>query len=209
VDQTRGKEDNQHKHREEVYPVKKVIFTLTLLIVVLLGTGIALAEGYEWRNHAPPFDLLFGNHIDTHQQSAHVDGNKLEGFFYIKFTGAFTDDGTPEAEHADCNMMPDQCTVGWILHGNSLRAKFVEHIMGQHPTWCVDPADLPRQPGYTHFHWLGTPEHAHGLVAGQWYDGYLLKLTARETFFFKHHGGFDVDPGIDYLTHANIVTPCP
>jgi hypothetical protein len=67
---------------------------------------------------------------------------------------------------------------------------------------------MPNQPGFTHFHWLGQPEHAGGLVTGQTYDGYLLKLTATEAFFFDHHGGFEVTPGIDYETHANVVTDC-
>ena len=83
-----------------------------------------------------------------------------ESLFDIKFTGVYTDDGTPEAMHADCNKVPDQCTVGWILRGISVRAKFVEHVMGQHPTWCVNRTDFSQQPGYTHFYWLGAPEHA-------------------------------------------------
>jgi hypothetical protein len=46
------------------------------------------------------------------------------------------------------------------------------------------------------------------LTVGAEYPGVLLKLTARETFFFEHHGGFLVTPGIDYETHANVVTDC-
>jgi hypothetical protein len=78
--------------------------------------------------------------------------------------------------------------------------------MGSHPEWYIDPADLPPQPGYSHFHWLNESPHAGGLVIGQTYDGYLLKLTARDTFSFEHHGGFLVTPGIDEVTHANVVT---
>ena len=80
--------------------------------------------------------------------------------------------------------------------------------MGQHPTWCVASEDLPNEPGYSHFHWSNQSSHADGLTVGQVYDGYLLKLNAIDTFFFDHHGGFLVEPGIDQITHANIKTDC-
>ena len=42
-----------------------------------------------------------------------------------------------------------------------MRATFIAPGTEQkHPTWCVDPADLPKQRGYSHFHWLGSPAHA-------------------------------------------------
>ena len=87
-------------------------------------------------------------------------------------------------------------------------AEIVAHEEGQHPTWCIDRDDLPSQPGYTHFHWSGRPEHADGLTGGEIYEGYLLKLTARDRFYFEHYGGFFVDPGIDFETHANVLTDC-
>ena len=208
--------------------MRKVIAGLTLLSLLALGTVSVLAEGYGWRDHAAPFDFLFGNHLDTHQQSKVANKGKLEGFFYIRFTGDLTADGVPIAKHADCNKVGDECTVGWILDGIPIQATYLGHEMGSHPQWYIDPAELPRQPGYSHFHWLGQPEHpggsgggmsghsgesdggmsghTGGLVKGQVYDGYLLKLTARDTFFFEHHGGFYVTPGIDEATHANIVT---
>lgn len=188
--------------------MKKRMMILALLLLILLSTGTALAESYRWRNHAAPFDFLFGNHIDSHQQSKVINKGKLQGFFYIRFTGEFTEDGYPIAEHANCNEAPDECLAGWVWHGLPVEAKYLGHLHDGHPTWCVDPADLPSQPGYSHFHWLDASDHADGLVIGETYPGYLLKLTARETFFFHHHGGFLVTPGIDTETHQNVVTDC-
>jgi len=180
-----------------------------LLVLLLSGTGTALAgTSYAWRDHAPPFDFLFGNHIDTHQQGKVAGNGWFKGFFYIKYTGEVTPDGVAVAEHGNCPETPEICTVGWLLQGVPLQAQLVAHEEGEHPTWCVDPADLPAQPGFSHFHWIGAPAHAGAIEIGDVYDGYLLKLTAIDTFFFAHHGGFLVTPGIDTQTHANIVTDC-
>lgn len=137
-----------------------------------------------------------------------IDKGQLQGFFYIRFTSELTEDGYPIAEHANCSQAPDECTVGWIWHGLPIEARYLGQEPGEHPTWCVAPADLPSQPGYSHFHWLDASEHAGGLVVGETYPGYLLKLTARETFFFRHQGGFLVTSGIDTETHLNIITNC-
>lgn len=177
--------------------IKKAIITLAFLILSLLDVQSILAESYPWREHAPPFDYLFGNHIDMHQQSRILGNGALQGFFYIRFTGHFIN-GYPEAMHG-------QDTVGWIISGISLKAKLVELSP---PTWCVDPAELPQQTGYTHFHWLGLPEDESGLIIGQTYDGYLIKLTARDTFFFEDFEDFIVTPGVDSYSHNNIVTNC-
>ena len=188
--------------------MKKTMIALIVLLLFLLSAGSALATGYPWQDHANPFDFLFDNHIDTHQQSKTMGNDQLKGFFYIKFTGDVSEDGYPVAEHANCSDVPDDCSVGWNLHGLPLEAEYCGHPAGQHPTWRVAPEDLPAEPGYTHFHWLNESEHADGLEVGQTYDGYLLKLTARDTFFFDHHGGFLISPGIDYESHANIVSGC-
>ena len=118
--------------------------------------------------------------------------------------------------------------MGWVLNGIPIQATYLGHESGSHPEWYIKKADLPRQPGYSHFHWLGKPDHPSGthesttdhtdgskesrpdhtggLQEGQIYDGYLLKLTAVDTFYFEHHGGYLVRPGIDEVTHANIKT---
>ena len=179
---------------------------LTTCMVLFLTADIASSQDFRWQDNSYPFDFLFGNHIDTHQESMVTKDGKLIGFFYIRFTGAQTEEGIAVATHANCANVGDQCTVGWMLHGIPVRATLVDHQPGQHPTWYVDPADLPQQRGYTHFHWFGAPDHAHDITLGETYNGCLLKLTAVKTFFFRHHGGFLVTPGIDFLTHANVVS---
>lgn len=187
--------------------MKKLIIPIVLLFTLTMVAVVSASTGYPWNDHAAPYDYLFGNHIDTHLQSQEIDKDKLQGFFYIQYTGNEVD-GAPEARHADCGAHDAECTVGWKLNGIAVQATLLEKSEGMHPQWCVDPADIPRAPGYSHFHWEGMPEHAGGLVEGAAYDGYLLKLTAIDRFFFEHHGGFLVTPGIDTETHANVVTDC-
>ena len=188
--------------------MNRLLFVL-VIVISLLGTTTALAgTGYPWLDNAPPFDFLFGNHIDTHQQGKITGQRNYKGFFYIKYTGKMTADGVAIATHVNCLKIQqvDDCSVGWLLKGVPLQAEYLGHEMGQHPTWCVEPADLPTEPGYSHFHWLDESAHPEGLTVGEVYDGYLLKLNAIDTFFFDHHGGFLVKPGIDQITHANIET---
>ncbi len=188
-------------------PRRLALIGLFALLMTVAAAAAAPATGYRWAGHDKPFDFLFGNHIDTHQQTL-LAGGHLQGFFYIRFTGEVTADGVPEATHANCNNVPDECSVGWILHGVPVQATYLGHEHGQHPSWCVDPADLPAARGYSHFHWLNESPHAHDLTVGESYPGYLLKLTARDTFFFKHHGGFLITPGIETESHANVFTDC-
>lgn len=189
--------------------MKITISVIGLFAMLFLAVSPVMADfGLHWTDHAPPFDFFFDNHIDTHQQSRLVNRGKLNGFLYIRFTGDFTEEGIPIATHTNCSQMPGECIPGWRLYGVPIQATLLDHQEGQFPTWCVDPDDIPIQPGYTHFHWLGQPEHPGGLTVGQTYDGFLLRLTALETFFFDHHGGFLVVPDVDYESHANVVTDC-
>lgn len=184
-----------------------LIFVLLLLSFAVAATTYA-ATSYPWSSHAAPYDFLFGNHIDTHQQSKLNGKDQLGGFFYIKYTGNEVN-GVPEAEHGDCDKPEVDCTVGWKLKGVKSKATLLDKQEGQHPQWCIEEEEMPRAPGYSHFHWLNAAEHAGGLTVGQEYEGYLLKLTAVDHFFFKHHGGFEVTPGIETETHGNIVVGCP
>ena len=177
------------------------------LFLVMLVAGSVVALGPNWNDHAPPFDFLFGNHIDTHQQSKLVGNQQLRGYFYIHYTGGEVN-GFPTAHHGNCETMPEGCEVGWVLKGVPARARLLEKPEGDHPQWCLNPRAFPREAGYTHFHWLGAPEHAGELVVGEKYDGYLLKLTAVDSFFFEHHGGFFITPGVDLESHYNVETDC-
>lgn len=179
--------------------MKKPMAVIAGALGLVLGVvAAARAEGYPWRDHAPPFGFRFGNHVDMHQQSRQAGNGELQGFQYIEFTGASTLEGQPVAIHG-------QATVGWIMHGIPGEAKLVALGM-HHPTWLVDPGDLPRQPGYVHFHWVGGPLTPADI--GKTFQGFFLKHTARETFFFPPHGVL-VTPGIDFKFAPNIVTSWP
>jgi hypothetical protein len=169
----------------------------------------ARSEGYPWNDHAAPYTYLFDNRMDQHQQSKKVGQNQLNGFLYIAFTGKIHEDpeqgSIPVAKHVDCANPPERedgelmsCTVGWIMHGIHVQAKLLTYGSGP-PTWCIDPSDMPNQPGYTHFHWERA---AAGSCSGLGkdcpaYDGYLIKLTARETFRFVHAGHGETGGGHD------------
>ena len=182
--------------------MKKFLILVVLLMSFALVATAYAATGYPWSSHDAPYDYLFGNHIDSHQQSKLNGKDKLGGFFYIKFTGNEVQ-GLPEAEHGDCDNV--DCTVGWKLKGASAQATLLDKPQSGHPVWCILEQDMPKSSGYSHFHWEGDPEHAGELAPGDTYDGYLLKLTAVDRFYFKHHGGFAVTPGIDTATHDNVV----
>lgn len=167
---------------------------------------------------APPRDFLFGNHIDTHQETAFKEkkGGELSGFLYIVFTGE-TDDasGFPIARHpkgADkgeaCGIDID-CIPGWQIDGIPGSAKFISHsgVNGNdHPVWLINRSDLPYPGGYIHFHWITefssddrfsdvptecNADNASGLE-GYAEDvkcpGWFLQIRAIRNFAFKHGG---------------------
>jgi hypothetical protein len=186
------------------------------LSLVAAGTSLA-ADLYPWRDHASPFAFLFGNEIDTHQQTRQARNHSLFGFFYVRFTGVVTRDRYGVATHVDCDAYPD-CTVGWTLNGQPANATFLYHAQPDHPVFLLERPNIPQPGAHAHFHWLG----GHPSL-GQIVPGYLLQLTAVERFCFIHHGaetaagnktcrengGVAVDPGIDIATHVNIVTSRP
>jgi hypothetical protein len=198
--------------------MSKLATLLATAILLVSGAGVAAATDlYPWRNHAAPFNFLFENEIDSHQQTRQTQGRNLFGFFYIQFTGVVTKDLYRVATHVDCNATSD-CTVGWTLHGRPVRATFLYQVEPDHPVFLVRRADIPQPGAFSHFHWLdGMP------VPGAIADGYLLQLTAVDKFCFIHHGaeaaasartcrgngGVNVDLGTDIATHLNIVTSAP
>jgi len=180
--------------------------------------GAHAADLYPWREHEAPFPFLFGNEIDTHQQSRRTHDGSLFGFFYVRYTGVVTKDHYPVATHPNCSMVRD-CTVGWTLHGTPMTATFLYDPMPDHPVFQVNRPDIPQPGAHSHFHWLGPAMP----MPRQTVNGFLLQLTAMDRFCFIHHGaeaatgaatcrangGINVDPGTDIATHLNIVTTTP
>jgi hypothetical protein len=185
-----------------------VLVVVAVAAMTMVATQAVATKSFPWRNHAAPYDFEFDNHIDAHQQSLVKDG-MLEGFFYITFTGGIdTESGLAIAEHGDCASPDVDCEVGWAWHGVPFSAEYCGQPEGEHPTWAIEGADKYQKRGYSHFHWLDASEHADGLTIGTTYDGYLLRLTAIDSFFFDHHGGFAITPGIETESHHNLVDDC-
>jgi hypothetical protein len=202
--------------------MKRLTLLLALALALsLLGAAPATATDlYPWKNHAAPYTFLFGNDIDTHQQTQQLPNGRLSGFFYIQFTGIVTEDGYRVATHVDCDTTPS-CTVGWILSGQPRMAAFLYQVDNDHPVFLVNRLDIPEPGAYAHFHWLDFA----GIMppVGVSVPGYLLQLLAVDTFCFIHdgantarksrtcrdNGGVAVHPGIDIATHLNIVTSFP
>lgn len=174
------------------------------------GGAQTLGVGYPWTNHGFPFTFVFGNHIDSHQQTLLLPNGDLLGFLYITYTGEVTPTGLPVAKHPDSMTPAGERVVGWVLRGKPGHATFVHHMM-DHPLWLVaQRADIPQPGGYSHMHWLGLPAMAGMLVEGDSFDGYFLELTAVRTFAFEHGGEkIPVYPGLDLRTHLNVVSSFP
>ena len=188
-----------------------MLITVALTAVLSLSAGMSVAGGVPWKYHQYPNDFVFGNHLDTHQQSRVMSDYSLRGHLYVEFTGEYTDDGLPVAKHSDCDASSGECSVGWQWVAVPGEATFVYHDGSDHPIWLLDSrSDLPQPGSYSHFHWTGGPEMAGMLVPGVRYSGYFLKLMAKDTFAFVHGGEpIPVFPGVDNGTHLNIVFSFP
>jgi hypothetical protein len=206
--------------------MKKGLITATNVLAVMALSVSAWAAGPPWTNHAPPWTFLFGNHVDTHQQTRLWNNGTLGGFLYITFTGMKTPDGYPVARHCDETTPAKDCVAGWILVAKPGQATFLYHNM-DHPVWLADRTEIPQPGAYAHFHWITEDstdprpvpdpgcnvEMAMDLVPGAVCPGYFLELLAIRSFAFEHGGQqIPVDPGIDIATHVNIVSSveaCP
>jgi hypothetical protein len=177
---------NNKERRKQMH--KKIpVFSLFMVAVWLtLGASVSWAQGYPWKkNHASPYDFLFGNHIDTHQQTRVQQNGDLSGYLYIFFTGATSPEGLPVAEHCGDTTPANECVVGWILRGKPGNATFVFHG-DDHPIWLVaGRSDIPQPGAYAHFHWLGDPLEAADLEE-RIYEGYFIELQAVKSFAFLH-----------------------
>ena len=116
--------------------LKKKLFPLGIIVIWIISSAAAQLA-LPWTNHAAPFAFLFGNEIDTHQQSLVMSTKQLNGFLYIHFTGE-TIDGIPVAEHTDCAMMAQDCQAGWKITGDLAEGTYTGHNMDNHmPQFCV------------------------------------------------------------------------
>jgi len=131
--------------------LRLMLATLTLSLVG--AANATAADLYPWNNHAAPYTFLFGNDIDTHQQTQQLPDGSLSGFFYVSFTGVVTKDGYRVATHVDCNSAA--CSVGWLLSGQPRTATFLYQVVPDHPVFLVNRLDIPEPGTYAHFHWLG------------------------------------------------------
>lgn len=156
--------------------MRKAIPTL-IATLSILSLGIAHGDddddNREWRDHARPFTFLFGNHIDTHQETRLRRNGSLSGYFYIFWSDEVTEDGETIAKHCT---KPEHyalgCFPGWTIRAepcieevNGCRAMFLYHYH-DHPVWMIGPQvddagglrgtrSMIAQPGsYTHMHWL-------------------------------------------------------
>jgi len=191
--------------------VEFAIFIL-IALVLFLGTGsISYAEGIPWSDHLAPFEYLFGNSIYNHQQTKPMPNGGLTGFLSITFTGEYTEDGVPIFRHSAATDPENEISVGWQVRVVPAVAKVVNNQEGDHPIWLIDdPNDIPQPGSYSHFHWLDGPMNAMDLNVGDTYGGYILELTAKKTFAFRHDSQmFQVINGKDLVTHTNIVTSFP
>ena len=198
--------------------MRQPAFLLASALGLWAASPADAAEMYPWRAHAAPFSFLFGNEIDTHQQSRPEPGGGLRGWFYVRHTGVVTSDGYPVATHADCNAVAD-CFVGWTFEAEPGRAALVRQPMHDHPLFLMPRAAIPQPGAYSHFHWTGMAMPMPYATV----PGYVMALTAVNRFCFIHHmadaamsamscrdnGGVKIERGIDNATHLNIVTSDP
>lgn len=198
---------------------KSTRFVIGAALGLSAAAAVQAAEMYPWRQHQQPYLFLFGNEIDSHQQTRQGSDGSLNGYLYIQYTGVVTKDSYPVATHVDCNASGANCTVGWTLAGKPSSAKLVLQPTHDHPVFWLSRPDIPQPGSYAHFHWTGMAMPMPYVPA----PGYLLELNAVNSFCFIHHGaegasnamscrdngGIKVNRGVDIATHLNIVANDP
>ena len=139
--------------------MKNLIVSITAITIAFTGTAALAGPGVVYPGdsfHAAPFDFIFGNHMDSHQQlklktTAGGYPKSLKGSFYIIFTDdqgvslgidpvsglpiarhprgrVFEDDGMTIKHDEACGISPNiVCKVGWKMRGLPGAAKFISH----------------------------------------------------------------------------------
>ena len=139
--------------------MKNLFVSIVTITIAFTGTTALAGPGAVYPGdsfHAAPFDFIFGNHMDPHQQlklktTAGGDPKSLKGSFYIIFTDdqgvslgidpvsglpiarhprgfVLEDDGVTIKHDEACGISPNiVCKVGWKMRGRPGAAKFVSH----------------------------------------------------------------------------------
>lgn len=154
--------------------MKKSIFQIALLLFVgstVHGAGNNLL-------HKAPYDFLFGNHLDTHQETQENKNGTLKGRLYIIYTGEIdAASGLPIARHPrgadnneECGVDAIDCKVGWLISAVPSQAKFLYHsgVAGEdHPVWMMGSRkDIPQRGHYTHYHWVTSDSTDDRMIDG-------------------------------------------
>ncbi len=157
--------------------MRALAMALTATALLSVAPGVRADSFF----HKAPFDFLFGNHFDTHQETR-LDRNQqtgapeeLQGKFYIIFTGAVDPASGLDvarhprgAAHSEVCGIDVKCVAGWEMRGLPGAAKFVAHtgVNGDdHPLWLVNRAEeasgapapgmvIPQPGYYSHFMWI-------------------------------------------------------
>lgn len=157
--------------------MNKHFLCVVVAAITLMNSPFVFALDRNWNNHAAPFTFLFGNHIDTHQETRLIHHRfargDLRGLFYVFDSGDILPDGTPVLKHCtNAEHYAAGCVAGWrisakpcIAEVNGCEAMLLYHFH-DHPVWMLNPRiddsgglrgsrEHIVQPGsYTHMHWL-------------------------------------------------------
>ena len=199
---------------------RKFLILVLLMSISLSGVSAAKADGIgrTWKNHAAPYDFMFENLIDTHQQMKLRSDGTLHGWIYIQVVeeeNPYAPAGVPIARRADCTNPALDCRVGWEVIGIPVKGAML--VQRGPRLWDFNEGALPDDITFTHFHWtMGSndknPKKPCGLVlydevTAVTYSGYLFQRTAVTTFYWlggnpEKEKGRLVTPGVDL--HSNI-----
>lgn len=198
---------------------KPALVLLSAVLSLSTARVVQAGEMVPWRQHQHPFSFMFGNEIDTHQQTRKADDGSLDGYLYVQYTGVVTRDNYRVATHMDCDAAGAECSAGWKVDARPASAQLVRQPVHDHPVFLVGRTEIPQPGSHAHFHWTGGSMPMPYVSV----PGYLLELTAVNRFCFIHHGaeaatatascrdngGIRVNRGVDIATHLNIVTNDP
>ena len=116
---------------------RRIRYTLIYTLAILIYNPwslTALADDFQ----EAPYDFLFGNHIDNHQETKlklkKGEPASLKGYLYIIDSGRTTDEGLPIYRHPrgagqneECGVDDIECEVGWKIKAVPGDAKFLYH----------------------------------------------------------------------------------